>query len=188
MAAAAAVFGVATTLYSSFQQSQAQQSQADAQQVQGAYGYRVGMQNAANADASAQSAIANGDLEAERLQTQARGTIGSQRASFAGQGVDVASGSASSVQTDTIKQSGIDANTLRSNAWKQALGISNQAANDREAAQFSLASGTNAAGATRTLAGSTLASGGMKAVGGYLDYYSRNNSTRSPGYSSGGGQ
>lgn len=182
MAAAAAILGVASTLYSAKQQSDASQSAADASSTQGAYGYRVGMQNAAAAEASAQSAVDNGNLNANRLQTQTRGTVGSQRASYAGQGVDVTYGSAADVNNDTLAQSGIDANTIRSNAWQQALGLKTQAANDRQTAAFSLTSGANESGALRSQANTTLITGGLRATGDYMNYYSRDNSLRTKGY------
>jgi hypothetical protein len=61
--------------------------------------------------------------------------IGTQRAEFAAQGVDVGSGSAVDVQKDTAYQGEIDALTLRTNAAREAWGYTVEAQGETLQAQ-----------------------------------------------------
>lgn len=180
MAYAAALLGVATTLYSSQQQAQAEQQQGQAARAQGAYATRTNNLNAEYADQSARDAIARGDLEAERLQTQTRGTVGSQRASFGAQGVDVNYGSSMDVQGDTLKMSGVDADTIRMNAYKDSLGLKTQAEGYRSAGDMAKRQAEGEFGAANAAANTTLITGGLRATSQYLGYYSQAQDTRRP--------
>jgi hypothetical protein len=87
--------------------------------------------NAAVAEQQAQDALARGTQDEERFRQGVRTLIGSQRASFAGQGVDVGTGSAADVQADAAYLGELDANTIRQNAARTAAGFKVQAENYR---------------------------------------------------------
>ncbi len=78
--------------------------------------------NAAALEMQATDAVSRGRDQEDRFRTQIKGLIGSQRASFAAQGVDVGSGSAVDVQEDTARQGELDALTIRTNAAREAWG------------------------------------------------------------------
>ncbi|MFJ3117821.1 hypothetical protein ACIPI6_14900 [Pseudomonas protegens] len=100
----------------------AQQSQA-----QGAATAAASEQNAAYANKAADDAIARGSFESDQQRLQTRAAIGSQRAGFAANGVDVNSGSAANIQDDTAALGELDALTIRNNAAREAWGYRTQA-------------------------------------------------------------
>lgn len=78
--------------------------------------------NARLSDAQAADAIARGyDLET-RFRRDLRGVVGSQRVSYAAQGVEVDEGSALEVQEDTVYWGEVDALQIRVNAAREAWG------------------------------------------------------------------
>lgn len=87
--------------------------------------------NAAVADLQAQDAEQRGLEEEQRFRTQVRGLIGSQRAGFAGAGVDVGIGSAADVQADSAFLGELDARQIRANAQREAWGFRVQAEDAR---------------------------------------------------------
>ena len=87
--------------------------------------------NAGIYDASAVDAVTRGQETENRFRTQLKGLIGSQRVSYAAQGVDVAEGSPLEVQMDTAHQGELDALTIRTNAAREAWGYSVQAQGSR---------------------------------------------------------
>ncbi len=87
--------------------------------------------NARMAEARARDAIYRGRENEQRFRVDLRGFIGAQRASYAGQGVDVAQGSALEVQADTAYQGELDALTLRVNAAREAWGFRVEAEDER---------------------------------------------------------
>lgn len=173
MAQVAAILGVANTLMSSKAQADAQRRGGEATRAAGNYAYQVNEINALGSEQAAADALASGNLEAERLGRDTRSLKGSQRAAFAGQGVDVNSGSALDVQQDASKQGEIDQATIRSNAYKEALGLRTQAQGYRTAGAQALQAGNNTADAMDQGAKDTLVTGGLQATAGYLDYYGR---------------
>ena len=74
------------------------------------------------ASLQAEDAIFRGDEEAKSVKRRVRGILGSQRVSFAGQGVDLDSGSAAAVQQSTEYEAELDAIQIKNNAWKEAWG------------------------------------------------------------------
>lgn len=75
----------------------------------------------------AKDALTRGKDTEDRFRKSIKGFIGSQRAAYAAQGIDVASGSSVEVQADTAKQGELDALTIRTNAAREAWGYRVQA-------------------------------------------------------------
>jgi hypothetical protein len=139
-------------------ESQQQVAEANAQQSEF---------NAHVADLQAADATTRGAEEESRFRTSVRGLIGSQRAGFAGQGVDVGSGSALDVQADAAYLGELDALTIRSNAAREAWGYQVQSENYRQDAavqrkggEIAARAGANANSAAKIgAAGSVLGAG-----------------------------
>lgn len=104
-------------------------------------------------------ALARGFDEESRFRTQVRTLIGSQRAAFAGQNVDVGSGSAADVQADAAYLGELDAQTIRLNAAREAWGYQVEAEDRRMAADVARKGGQAAASAGRWGAAATGLSG-----------------------------
>lgn len=138
------------SLVGGYAQSQAMKAKADfeAQQMN---------TNARLAEMNAKEAIAKGDSDAEKKRAEVRGVLGSQRASYASQGIDIGSGSAMTVQEDTAIQGAVDVETIKNNAYREAWGLKYQAGEARTEAQFRQISGRNEAA-------QTLLTGGLQAL------------------------
>lgn len=114
--------------------------------------------NAAIAEAQAQDAIARGKQDEDRYRASIRQNIGSARAAYAAQGVDVGSGSAAEVQGDIAYLGELDALQLRNNAAREAWGY-------RVEARNYLDQGRNARTAARNqIIGSVLGTAGQVAT------------------------
>jgi hypothetical protein len=100
--------------------------------------------NASVADLQALDAAERGAIEASRYRQQVRGIIGAQRASYAGQGVDVSSGTPAAVQADTAAIGEMDALQLESNAKREAWGYQVQAYDSRMRGLYARLEGVNA--------------------------------------------
>jgi hypothetical protein len=129
--------------------------------------------NSKLADLQAGDAIQRGFKAASAYLKSARRLRGAQRASLAGQGVDLGEGSALEIQKDTQHLSEIDAMTIRNNAWQEAWGFKMQALDLTGRANFTGIS-------SRFDSTNTLLAGGMNALrnfgeGGYhaSKYYSK---------------
>ena len=105
--------------------------------------------NAAIAEQQASEAVQRGKEEADRFRTSVRGLIGSQRAGFAGQNVDIGVGSPVDVVVDAAFLGELDVLTIQTNAAREAWGFRVQAENFRRG-------GTNLQSATRFNIASTL--------------------------------
>lgn len=107
----------------------AQMSELNAQLIEQGANLNAGVNdfNAAALEAQAKTAIEQGQQQELMFRQKVKGIIGSQRASYAAQGVDVGSGSAADVQADTAKQAELDAITIRTNAALTAWGFKTQA-------------------------------------------------------------
>jgi|GEM_PF-3347557 hypothetical protein len=86
--------------------------------------------NARMYEAQSRDAIRRGYEEEQVFRQGTQKLLGSQRTGFAGQGVDVTSGSALDVQMDTAYQSELDALTIRLNANREAWGFTTKATNE----------------------------------------------------------
>lgn len=112
--------------------------------------------NARIAEAQGDDALLRGTEEEQRFRSTVRGLIGSQRAAFAAQGVDVASGSAVDVQADAAYLGELDALTIRSNAQREAWGFRHSAQDLRMGAEVARRGGQSAATASRYAAAGTV--------------------------------
>lgn len=119
--------------------------------------------NAAVADLQATDAVTRGTQQENRFRVGVRGLIGSQRAAFAGNNVDVGYGSTVDVQADAARLGEFDALQIRTNAAREAWGYKVQATDLRARAAIQRKEGANAAlagqvahGAAYWQAGSTI--------------------------------
>ncbi|SRR5213593_1330650 len=87
--------------------------------------------NAAALEGQATDALLRGKQTEDLFRKQLRQVIGSQRASYAAQGVAVASGSAEEVSEDTAYQGTLDALQIRTNAAREAWGYGVAAEGER---------------------------------------------------------
>jgi|SRR6185436_4557650 len=145
-------------------------SQAGAQGQQGYYAQQFAELNARSQEMQAADAIARGDQAILRHGLSTRALIGAQRASAAGQGVSVNAGSPLALQNDAAKLSAMDDQTLRMNAYKEAMGYRMGASNQRF-------QGTMQNYAAQSNASNTLLAGGLGAgrtIMGGVDAYYRN--------------
>lgn len=116
--------------------------------------------NARVAEAQGDDALLRGTEEEQRFRSTVRGLIGSQRAGFAAQGVNVGSGSAVDVQADAAYLGELDALTIRSNAQREAWGFRVQAEDARLGAAAARRGGRSAQTAGRFGAAATVLGAG----------------------------
>lgn len=106
--------------------------------------------NANVSEQLAQDAIARGRDDEQRFRQGVRTLIGSQRAGFAAQGVDVGVGSPVDVVADAAFLGELDALTVRSNAEREAYGHGIDADNARRRGDIALKEGRYAAAEGRS--------------------------------------
>ena len=116
--------------------------------------------NARYLELKGQETIKRGDERARRHMEQVNQLIGSQKAAYAGGGVDVSFGSARQVQEETRIFGLEDAQNIRTNAFLESLGFQVEA-------QKTLSSGRMAKYAGETAATQSLISGGISAASVY---------------------
>lgn len=90
--------------------------------------------NAAYSDISANDATRRGAVQEDQQRLTTTAAIGTQRAGFAANGVDVNSGTAANIQDDTAQLGEFDALTIRNNAAREAWGYKTQSGNYRQSA------------------------------------------------------
>jgi hypothetical protein len=112
--------GMALQAYGSYQNSKATQSAYGAQA-------QVNRNNAQIAEWQAQDAITRGQQSASRIRMKSNQLKGTQRAGMAANGVDLGTGSALRILSDTDLFKEIDANQAIDNAAREAWAIRNQA-------------------------------------------------------------
>lgn len=83
----------------------------------------------------AEDAQKRGDIGVEQKRTETAGVVGMQRAIMGASGVDVNTGSAAQVQTDTVGAGTLDAETIRLNAAREVWGFRTEEANLRAQAE-----------------------------------------------------
>lgn len=138
-----------------------QRKAANATQAQADYEARLGEMNAGLADREAADVLARGKEAELRRQGLTRSTVGSQRAALAAQGLDVNDGSAAQIQDEARLFGDEDVRVIRNNAAREAFGFKAQAMMSRAGAQFTRASGHDAARAMRSNANMTLLTGAL---------------------------
>jgi len=124
--------------------------------------------NAGVYEGQATDAVTRGQETEKRFRVQIKGLIGSQRASYAGQGLDVSSGSAVDVQEDTARQGELDAIAIQVNAAREAWGYQVQAKGLRRRADATRKLGKlqadNVRDVARAQASNYLAGGNMQSA------------------------
>lgn len=132
--------------------------------VQGAKGARKTANfQAGILEQQAQDTIGIGSQQAGVEEARTRGLTGSQRTSYASQGIDITSGSASDVITSDQKIGAIQAQQIRNNAAREALGL-------RKQAQLVRMGGQNQAQSYKNAATGSLLSGAASLYGIYNSY------------------
>ncbi len=114
--------GTAVTVYSAHEQAQSSKDLAR-------YNAQVSDNNAKASEYAAQDALRRGDEEAAAVRRNADMLKGSQRASMAARGLDLAEGTAAELQDQTDFFALTDIATVRKNAQREAWGIRTQGAN-----------------------------------------------------------
>lgn len=136
---------VATTALSVFSSIRG----AQAQNAQNAYQANVLKANALSAQYAANDAEARGKIAAQNKNEETALLIGRQRAALAANGVQVDTGSALDITSDTAGIGALDALTIKNNADREAWSDENQARQDRSQAEYTTdqdSSGLGAAG------------------------------------------
>ena len=144
--AGASLLGAGASAYSQYQQGQ--------------FAKEMGERNAQVQDAKALEAVRMGSVAEERQRAITRQTMGAQRAAMAGTGLEVDSGSFGDILADTAKFGELDAQTVRTNALKEAWGLQTDALDSR-------IQGRMAGKAVTMNAAGTLLSGASQAFGMY---------------------
>lgn len=138
-------------------QQQKQQGKALAQQAQ--YRAQVAQNNQVLAERAAQDALQRGGVEEARQRMATNQNIGRQRAALAGSGQVVDTGSALTAITDTRAIGELDAQTIRSNAEREALGFRIKGMDFEAESALSRASGRQALTDSKYAQAGTLVSG-----------------------------
>lgn len=148
--AATQVISSGMSLVNSYSQSQALKAQGKAAQ-------QSANTQAAWQDIQAQDALMRGAQEEGQQKTRTRQMIAAQRAAQGAQGLDPNEGSALLLQEDTAGMGALDALTIRTNAQREAMGLTSRAMTTR-------ADGRSAWLAARNQASQSIISGGLQAT------------------------
>jgi hypothetical protein len=125
---------LATTAYGAYTQNKAGREQQN-----------LANANAALLESQAKDEVAIGEEEVLANRRRVRKAVGQQRADFAGQGVDVGSGTALDIQNETQEMGAVDEATIRRNAFRRAWNINTQASNQRLGGKYARRAGRNQA-------------------------------------------
>lgn len=118
---------------------------ATAAKQQGNYEASVLEGNALIADQQAADAVAIGKDQESRHLLEVRKLIGSERTASAASGVDISSGSAADIQSDSAFLGELDRVTIENNAKRQAWGFTVEANDLRNRAKLTRAGARNTA-------------------------------------------
>ena len=131
--------------------------QADAMRKQGEFAQAQAQMNARFAEMNAKDAQIRGNREAENVRTQARQMRGSQRAQMAAAGLSIEGDTSAAQVIDQTQMMGeLDAQTVMNNAFKEAWGFRQEAAQSKFQGRMAMMSGN-------AQAQMTLATGGLRA-------------------------
>lgn len=111
-------------------------AQSTSLRMQGQYQEQIYKLNSRLAELNAQDALDRGDLKIQQYGSAVKKLVGSQRASFAAQGIDVNSGSAKEVQNNTQYQARLSELTIRNNAFREAWGYKIEAITSSAKGEF----------------------------------------------------
>lgn len=154
--------------------------QGEAAQEQGNYEKQIADYNAKVAEEQARDAIALGEQDVNQVSSTVERTVGSQRVSFAAQGINADMGSAADMQRDTRAAGSQDVLTIRNNAARQAWGYRVQAKDYTMRGQMAQRAGDNAAH-------SSIATAGLAGIGSVMQAGAQLSKFGSGGGSGGGG-
>lgn len=140
--------------------------QGNAIQAQQKFNAQVQENNAVIFEARAEDALRRGKLEERRRRLVTDRVAGAQTAAFAASGVQVSTGSPLDVILSTVEQGELNAQIVRANAEREALGFTIEAQNLRSSASLSLLRGREARKAGLLGAGSSLLGGAADVLGG----------------------
>lgn len=113
--------------------------------AQGNYQAQVAENNANLADQQAKAVTAQGTERDKQIRRNIDNTMGSQKAAFSANGLDIAGGSPLGVLSDTAYLGAIDTQTNQYNVAQDVWALGNQAEQYRSAAGAARAAGRNAA-------------------------------------------
>lgn len=131
--------------------------QAQALEAQGEYQNEMMKINSRNADRQGARAIDLGEKAAQEYKKKVNQVVGSQRAGYASQGVQVDSGTAQAIQLETMDIGVQDVEQIRTNAFLEAMGYKSES-------QDLIRKGRMARMGAQTEARNTLLSGGLQAA------------------------
>lgn len=171
---AATVVGTGASIYGQMQSSAAASAAAS-------YNAQVSANNQKLANQEAQDAIARGDQQAQLKASATEQVIGRQKAALAANGVDVNSGSAVDLESDSAAAGQFDQLTIQNNALRESIGYHNQGINYQNQASLDEASSANALSAGELQAGASVFKGAGSVAG---QWYNFSYGTRqaNPGY------
>jgi len=143
-----------------------QQSQTEAANIKKRADYqtRVANTNARLSEIQAGEAYRKGDENVQKISKLKTQVLGSQRAAFAAQGLEVGSGSAADIQAETEKYAELDIITAKNNAWKEAWGYKVSALQSTLQGEFIQSGAAQDAQATIAAGNLGLITSGIKAV------------------------
>lgn len=136
---------------------------AGALKSQGVYEQSVAETNKKIADYQASDALKRGDKAVAEHNKAVRSLLGKQRASLAAQGIDISSGSAADIQSDTQYLGALDALTIKHNAAREAFGYQTQAIGYGAQGRFASLAANNQANNTLLTGGMNFLGAGLKA-------------------------
>ncbi len=149
---ALAAAGTAASVAGSMQQASAASASAK-------YQSEVAAGNQATATQNANYAAASGEAQAAIQEQKTRSQVGAIEAAQGSSGVDINSPTATSVRTSQNELGQLDADTIRSNAARQAYGYETQSTNFENQSAADIAQGENAETAGYLNAGTGLLNG-----------------------------
>ncbi|MFM0614531.1 hypothetical protein PQR37_10800 [Paraburkholderia nemoris] len=149
------------------------QQQANATASADRYQAQVAKNNQTIATQYAAQATADGENQVAAKQQQTAQMIGGERAAMAANGIDLDSGSALRIQSDTAKLGQLDALTIKNNAARAAYGYQLQGLSYGQQASLDESSAANAVSAGNLNAFSSIV-GGASSVGGKWVEYQKN--------------
>jgi hypothetical protein len=129
--------------------------------------------NATVSDLQAADAYRRGDIEMANVRRKGALILGQQRAGLAGQGIDINTGSAATIQEQTRVMTEVDAQTVSNNAALEAWGYKASAIQSRFQGSMARAAGTQQA------IGTLLTAGSQAAVYG-ADWYAKQQAAKPP--------
>jgi hypothetical protein len=163
---AATAAGAAMSAYGAIRQGQAASAAAS-------YQAQVAQNNQKIANVYAAQSISDGANQVAAKQQQTAQMIGGERAAMAANGVDLDSGSALRIQSDTAKLGDIDALTIKNNAARAAYGYQLQGVSYGQQASMDQSTAANAVSAGNLNAFSSIL-GGASSVGSKWTQYKAN--------------